>query len=262
MEGSTGSPFDTDNAFDGEYKNLERRCFKESVDYEESTTSSIRLRDWQVLAINTVKNKSGSNQTQVLYSAYLEGLSVVRSVIDRERIKDLGEINELLVKLSTDYTNYQTEQDELYSNALGDEITDPLRHHGKCGDTFTFVCKDSAKSEIKDTFEADSKFGPWIHRSIISLGLDSSDTIGRTLVDNVYEVKRAVSGMYDKSRSQTEGSLKNIITNNYQYWLDNGMLREQLDDFRKSVGLMETHHKSVCEITLDEVEENAEVIEA
>jgi len=262
MEGSNGNPFDTGNAFDGTYKNLERRCFQESIDYEDSTSTSMRLRQWQVLAIDTVKDNSGTNQTQVLYSAYLEGLSVMRDVIDRGRIKELGEVNSILRKISTEYTNYSTEQQQLFSNAVGDKIGDPFVHHGAVSDPYHFVCKDSAKSEVKDTFEADAMFDPWIHRSVISLGLESSDTIGSTLQDKVQEVKRGLSGMYDKSRLRSEESLKYIVSSNYQYWLDNGIVKEQLDDLRKSISLMETEHKSVCDFILSDIEENAEAIEA
>jgi len=261
MDGTDNNPFDTDDAFTEGYDNLEQRCFEEDVDYDEATSTGIRLRDWQVLAINTVKNRSGSNQTQVLYSAYLEGLSVVRDVVERDRIKDLGEVNDMLVEVSTNYQNYSNEEDELYSNALRSDIGDPFRHHGNCDERFTFVCRNSAKSEVKDTFEADAKFEPWIHRSIISLGLDSSDSIGSTLKDKVQEVKRGVSGMYEKSRLRAEESLKYIITENHSFWKDNGIKQGQLQDLKDCVEMMETKHQEPCRFILRDVEQNAEIIE-
>lgn len=260
MESAQGNPFDTDDAFTEGYENLEQRCFQEDVDYEESTSTGIRLRDWQVLAINTVKNRSGSNQTQVLYSAYLEGLSVMRDVIERERIKDLGEVNDMLVEVSTDYENYCNSEEEMYSNALRDDIGDPFKHHGPCNENFTFVCRNSAKSEVKDTFEADAKFEPWIHRAIISLGLDSSDSIGQTLSNKVEEVKKGVSAMYEKSRLRAEESLKYIVTENHTYWKENGILQGQLEALKTCVGMMETRHKEPCRYILKDVEDNAEII--
>jgi hypothetical protein len=261
MEGSNGNPFDTDDAYDGEYDNLERRCFKESIDYEESTNTSIELRDWHVIAVDKVKRASGSNQTQVLYSAYIEGLNNVRDIVGVDRLNELEDTIDILSDLSTEYRHYSNDELDMLSNARRNEIQDPFQHHGDLTERMTFVCLNSPRSEIKNSYGADAMFGGWVHRSIISIGLGSSDVLGGILTDNIEEVERGFLGMYEKSRQDVEGAVKYVITDNIAYWRENGIYQGQLELFDEVVDMMETKHKVACSEVLDVITQSAEVLE-
>lgn len=261
MDGEHGNPFDTDDAFTDGYDNLEQRCFQEEIDYDESTHTSIRIRGWQEVAINTVKNHSGTNQTQVLYSTYNEGISRLRDVVERERIKELSEMAQEIINVFLEYDNLGYEHNDLYSDLIGDKIQDPLTHHGDVEEHKSAYFKDSAKSEIKDTFEVDANFGGWIHRAVVSIGLGASDTIPKMVMERVEEVEQAISNVYDEAREGAERSTRTIIAENHEYWVENGIYQGQLESLEELVSMMVTGHKGVAEITLESVRENAEILE-
>jgi len=261
MDGAQGNPFDTEDAISDGYENLEQRCFQEDIDYENATNSSIRLRGWQRVAINTVKNRSGTNQVQVIYHAYMEGLSRLRDVVERERIKELSEIRQMMVDMFTDYDHFSYSMNELIDEILGEGIQDPLTHHGDSTEHYSCYFKNSARSEIKDTFEADANFGGWIHRAIISIGLGASESIGSELQNRVEEVESAVSGMYDKARTKVETLLNNTLTDSYEYWLENGIYEGQIEPLEEIVDMMTTRHKRAVELTINDLRKNAEIIE-
>jgi len=261
MEGAQGNPFATDDAISDGYENLEQRCFQEDVDYEDSTNTSIRLRGWHRVAINTIKNRSGTNQVQVIYHAYMEGLSRLRDVVERHRIKELSEVRQKMIDVFTDYDHVQYSMNELFDELVGEKIQDPLSHHGNVGEHYSCYFKNSARSEIKDTFEADANFGGWIHRAIISIGLGASDSVGVEIQNRVDEVESAVSGMYDKARTKVETLLNTILTDSYKYWVENGIYKGQIEPLEDIVDMMTTRHKRAVELTLNDLRENAEIIE-
>jgi hypothetical protein len=255
------SPFDTDDAFEGGYGSLEERAYEEEIDSDEAVRTTIRLRGWQQAAIDRVKDYSGTNQVEVIYSAYMEGLSCVRDVVERERIKELGKLRRKTSHLASDFAHHGIDENEMFSRLNGDDIPDPMKDNGTVGSPLSAYFKFSAKSEVKDTFEVDANFGPWIHRSLIALGLETSDNIGTIMMNRIAENKEAISGMYEKSRLKQEQLVKYIITENYSFWTLEGIKRGQMELIRNILPLMTTKHRHSCEQLVEGLEECAEVIE-
>lgn len=255
------NPFASDDAFSDGYENLEQRAYQEEIDTDEAVNTSIRLRDWQEVAVDRVKDYSGTNQVEVLYSAYMEGLSLVRDVVERQRIKELGEIRRKTSHLATDFDHYGVNENDLFNRLVGDDIPDPMRMHGNVGEPMNVYFKFSARSEVKDTFEVDANFGPWIHRSLIALGLESSDNIGGIMQNRIGETKQGISGMYDRSRIKQEELLKYIVTENFSFWTEHGIKKGQLELIDEVVPLMTTKHMGPCSTLVDSIKDNAEVIE-
>lgn len=255
------SPFATDDAFQGGYSSLEERAYEEEIDSDEAVRTSIRLRDWQEVAIDRVKDYSGTNQVEVIYSAYMEGLSNVREVVERERIKELGKLRRKASHLATDFSHHGADENEMFKQLSGDNIPDPMRDNGNVGEPISAYFKFSAKSEVKDTFEVDANFGPWIHRSLISLGLETSDNIGAIMQNRIDDNKKGISGMYEKSRIKQEELVKYIISENYSFWTIEGIKKGQMELIKEIVPLMTTKHRHSCEKLVEGLEDVAEVIE-
>lgn len=253
--------FSTDYAYDGTYSTLEERCFNESIDYDTATRKSIRFRQWQEMAIDKVKNKSGTNRSQVVYSAYLMGLKQIRDVVEISRVHELAQIRELMRDIAGTYRHDNYEDEERFDMALSGEIKDPLKHHGKVQEPVSCILKDSAVSEVKDTFEIDAKFNPWIHRSMVSLGLLKSGTCGPTLMQKAKEASRAVDGKYDQSRQIEESKVKEYLSHNVSYWLINGIKQGQYEMLQDAVDMMTTGMEPYCRQMMGSIEEGCEIIE-
>jgi len=253
--------FSTDKAYDGRYNSLENRCFDEQIDYETARAKSIRFRSWQDTALDAVKRESGTNRVQVVYSAYMMGLKKVRDVVSINRISDLGDFRANTRNLMLDWLHDPLETHEMTDRAVSGEINDPVTHHGSVGDPTHCYIKDSAVSEVEDTFKVDAKFGGWIHRAMVSLGLTKAKSIERGLENHAAEVRRAIDGAYDKSRIREEQIFRWYLSESYPYWIEEGVKQEQLDLVRENVELMETDNARVCEVMLDSVAENAEIIQ-
>jgi hypothetical protein len=137
--------FATDDAYQGGYSSLEERAYEEEIDNDEAVRTSIRLRDWQKVAVDRVKDYSGTNQVEVIFSAYMEGLSCVREVVERERIKELGKLRRKTSHLAADFNHHGLEENDMFEELVGDSIRDPMKMHGTVGDPLSAYFKFSAK---------------------------------------------------------------------------------------------------------------------
>jgi hypothetical protein len=253
--------FSTEGAFDGTYSTLEERCFNEDVDYDEVTHTSVRFREWHDVAFDNVKEKSGTNRTRVIHSAYMMGLKHVRNVVEISRIHDLAEIRNTMRDVVSNYNHDDYEPDERFGMVLDGDIDDPLTHHGNVTDPTNCYLSHSAYSEVKETFEIDAKFGPWIHRTMVSMGILKSGTCGTGIMRHAKECARAVDGAYEKARRIEEEKVLEYLRHNVAHWATNGIYRGQYEKVANCVELMQTDMSSDCSALLDMIDNNAEVLD-
>jgi hypothetical protein len=93
------------------------------------------------------------------------------------------------------------------------------------------------------------------------LGLETSDNIGGIMKNRIDETKDGISGMYDRSRLKQEQLVKDIVSENYSFWMENGILKEQMELVEDIVPLMTTKHKVTTEKLVEGIKGTSEVIE-
>lgn len=252
-------PFNTDEATEGGYSSLEERILANSIDNESCVYDQTRLRGWQKSLLNMVGDNVGTNQVTVFYHAFTAGASDVRDLIGADNITEVRELRQSLRNLAK-YQHISEDHPDMFNNISDVTIDDPNRDQGEIQETFRIKAKDSIISEVKKYLEGGAEFDPWIKREVIAIGLGHSDDSEMLYEQYVEESKDAVESAHKRSRTIFEKRLRNMIGDEVEFWIQNGIMEGQLNLIEEAVGMMETKHKRPAMNNLKDIRQEAEVI--
>lgn len=256
------SPFSTEDAIDEGYENLEKRCYAEDIDHDNALSKTIVFRTWEKQGMSWVKSKSASNLTQVGYSAYFEGVSIIGDIIGREEIKSFEDLIEARLSMMGNYHHTEMDLYELSDMMEIETVSDPMKGTQACTEHIRVKFKDSAYSQIEDTYATDAEFGPWIHRAIVVIGLLNSDTIPDKFRSEAENVRDEFVNAYGEARSRYEEVFYQYIGKNYQFWVENGIHSDAYHMLVDAVNSMKGDMREPCECLMEGIKEDAERLES
>lgn len=246
-------PFSSEQAEEQEaedYETLEEYIFNTERDHDKEISKSIRFREWQQLQLRIIKQKIGTNAVEVVARSYLMGLARIRDAHE----DDIGEMSEILVDFLVVVGN--DPRDDSATNmvpervtgmefrepeALLDDITEPNRYQ----------IRQSAVSEVEDTYADDAFFGPWIHRYVAALGFLESQFVTEATENKLSSFSSAVAESVDEARNEIESMIMDYISMSQAHWIKNGFDQEMYDKLQGVVEKMETERKETCEQLLE-----------
>jgi len=253
--------FSSDEAVEGLFATLEERAYNQERESDESVQHSMRIRTWQKNALSYVSRKSGSNVTEVAYAAYQEGITTLRETIDDDDVDALERMADLSFEIVGHKGDVRNEMDRAFGMIISEGIEDPNEEHGTVEYQTTFYFKDSAISMVKNDYEENAGFNPWIHRSIISIGFLASESLPDKAIDISEEVRENIREAYEDAIVDVEQMLRDFIVDNTFYWGREGMYESRLELIEEACGNMTTDAVDEVQDSVDYLRENAELIE-
>jgi len=243
------------------FDSVELRAYNRELDEDETLFHSVRVRDWQKIALNTVKNKSGTNMSESAGASYMEGLQRIRNTLVDNDIDELI----LFMEKASDAImadNHDGESlDKSLSHIVIDGIEDPFRNHGRTVETVNVKLKDSAYSEVCDTFMQDLNTGGWIHRTMVSIGISESSSCHKRLKDRASDVELETAEVIAESRREIESGFQSYVMSNMQYWRENGIQEAKAEALVEAAEAMNTHMSASVASAVQELHDDGLVIE-
>lgn len=247
------SPFNTDEATTGDFDSLEDRIFRCEVVNEDSSIWPVRLRPWQNTALDYIKRNIGANRTKVGYFLYIEGSTILRDEVGYGNIQDFQNLLESAVELFAIEENTDCESSKYYEKLYEIEINDPSTVGGSVGEPNNIRVPDSVFSEVKDTYEVDARFEGWIHRAVISMGLQRSGVLPQSMIQKSEQCCENTNQAYSDARDEVEGVIVDFVAANRNYWYENGILQKQYDKIKEVIDLMATGRKHIVLQVAEEI---------
>lgn len=249
--------FSSENAEESgepEYESLEEYIFETDRDPEAEISKAMRFRSWQEMQLRIIKNKIGTNAVEVVARSYLMGLSRLRED-HHDEVESASEmlVNFLMV-VGSDSRNNETVTH--ISNELGNyNIEEPHSDEHDLGDPRNYKVRESAVSEVENTYVQDAFFGPWIHRYVTALGFLDSEFVTEVTDDKLSSFSGAVAESMDEARDEIESMIMDYISMSQAHWVHDGIDEETYHSLRDIVKLMETDRAETCEVLLDRSED-------
>ena len=254
------NPFSTEDSVDGGFASLEERVFNQEIDNDSCEYKAIRLRSWQQQALRQVKNDTGANETDVLHALYIEGSKILRDKVGYDRVKEHIELADMVRKFFGCSNNFFFEKNKYRDRMVTLTVSDPLRGMGVCVENTTAKLPDSVYSEVKDTYEVEAAFGPWIHRTVLSLGFQTSVVVDRADIQRSEDIGDVVLSEFRDARNSVESIIVDTLAENMDYWIEEGIYRQQLEVMKEFEDLMNTNRATMVDTMVSQIEEGAEVM--
>lgn len=253
--------FSSDDATEQGYDSLEDRVFKQQIDNDKVEYKPIWLRGWQTQALRFIKSETGSNETDVTYALYIEGSIAVRDEVGHGRVKDLVSLSDSIRLFFGSSKHFGGDKNRYRHDIVDNEASDPLRGMGEIVEQTTAKLPDSVYSEVKDTYEVEGMFGPWIHRAIIAMGFRESKVLGESDISDSKDVAKIVCSEFKSSRDTIESNILDVLLSEVKFWLDEGIYRKQISHLEDISSLMNTRRGEVFQRELEIIKDEAEVLE-
>ena len=254
------NPFSSDDSVGNGFTSLEERVFNQEIDNDECEYKAIRLRSWQQQALRQVKNDTGSNETDVSHALYTEGSIILRDHVGYERVKEHISLADTMRRFYGISNNFGKDVNKYRNEMVGLEANDPLRGMGRCVHKTTAKLPDSVFSEVKDTYEVEAAFGPWIHRAVLAMGFKKSTVLDGADTERAADTADVVLTEFKDSRDTLESLVVDTIVENMGFWTSEGIYEEQLEVMRELPDLMNTQRSGMVEGMLSQIEHDAEVL--
>lgn len=243
----------SDDAVDG-YRHLEEYIFKSDRDHDREIRTTIRLWNWQTAQIRVIRNKIGTNFTEVVLRAFSMGLKNLRNRMGDtiEGLSELSARSTYFVQNTLDVPEARSRFDEKVNNAEFDLSSNA---DWKLSEPRGVAFKDSELSEVNDSFIDDLFFGPWIKRVIIGFGLSESKLATETTKDSCNNLANDINRIAEGSRDLVESSIKSFVTSNYPIWESEGIRRKKYNDLIGVKNMMVTEHRETVEYVVEQLED-------
>lgn len=234
----------------GDYETLEEYIFETQRDKDKEIKKSIRFRKWQEMQLRVIKNKLGTNAVEVVARSYLMGLSRLRDSHHGE-VDDMTEmLTDFLIVVGSDPRNNETV--DHISDTLGDySLRDPEYGEDNLVDPRAYKVRESALSEVENTYGQDAFFGPWIHRYVAALGFLDSELVTEVTEKKLSSFSSAVAESMEDARDEIESMIMDYVSMSQAHWIHDGIDHEMYRKLRDVVEHMETGRKGTCTKLLD-----------
>lgn len=257
---ATGELFSGNVPRDG-FDSVELRAYNRELEEDETLFHTVRIRGWQKIALNTIKNKSGTNISESAGASYMEGLQTIRSTLVDKDIDELVLFMEKASEAIMSDDHDEGSLNESLSYVLIDDIEDPFREHGRTEETVNVKLKDSAYSEVCDTFDQDLNTGGWIHRAMVSIGIQQSSSCHKRLKDKASEVEEGTAEVIAQSRREIESGFQDYVMANMSFWRENGIYKSKAEALLEAAESMNTHMGASVASAIKELQEQGKVVE-
>jgi len=254
------NPFSSEDSVDDGFTSLEERVFNQEIDNDKCEYKAIRLRSWQTQALRLIKNDTGCNESDVTHALYIEGSEVLRDQVGYDAVKDHISLADNIRTFLSKSNNFGTDPTSYSDDMVSLQSGDPFRGMGKCITNTTAKLPDSYYSEIKDTYEVEAAFGPWIHRSVITMGFQSSVLLEGAIIEKSEDVSDMVLAEFRDTRNDLESIIVDAVVENKNYWLEEGLYKHQLDAMEEFISLMHTGREDMMRMLVDNLSEEAEIL--
>lgn len=247
------SSSDAEEGGNGQYETLEEYIFQTDRDKENEVNKAMRFRDWQQMQLRIIKNKLGTNSVEVVARSYLMGLSKLREDYNEEVDEASEMLTDFLMVVGTDPRNSETVNH--IAGELSDyQIREPTDEYGNLSEPKNFKIRESAVSEVENTYVQDAFFGPWIHRYVASLGFLESELVTEVTESKLSSFGSAVSESMEVARDEIESLIMDYISMSQAHWIMEGLDEETHSKLEDVVSKMDTDRKEACERLLDQSE--------
>jgi len=243
------------------FDSVELRAYNRELEEDETLFHTVRIRGWQKVALSTIKNKSGTNLSESAGASYMEGLQTIRDTLVDNDIDELIMFMEKASEAIMADDHDEGTLNESLSYILIDDIQDPFREHGRIEEPVNVKLRDSAYSEVCDTFDQDLNTGGWIHRAMVAIGIQQSSSCHKRLKKKASEVEEGTAEVIAQSRREIESGFQDYVISNMPFWRENGIRKEKADALLDAAESMNTHMGASVVSAIEELQEQGEVIE-
>lgn len=244
--GGAFSSEEAEEAGEQSFDSLEEYIFQTDRDKESEINKSMRFRSWQEMQLRIIKNKLGTNSVEVVARSYLMGLAKIRED-HHEEVDDVSEmLTKFLMVVGSDPRNSETVTH--ISNSLANyDVDEPTSDDHDLMDPRNYKIRESAVSEVENTYVQDAFFGPWIHRYVAALGFLESELVTDVTEEKLSSFSSAVTESMGDARDEIESMIMDYVSMSQAHWIHEGINEADYDQLKEVVKLMQTERKETCE---------------
>lgn len=236
-----------------EYESLEEYIFQTDRDTEREIGKPIRLQKWQERQLRIIKSKIGTNAVEVVARSYLMGLSRLREG-NKENVDELNELlTKFLIVVGQDPRNTR-EIDAIDERVMGHEASIDEPSDSTLTDPYRFKLRESAVSEVENSYVQDAFFGAWIHRYVASLGFLDSEFITPDAENRLTSMSASIEKSVGDTRGEVEEMITQFLGSCVVYWAQEGVNKETYDHWVDMCEMLSDDKEEACMEILDKVE--------